>query len=176
MAKAPFSKLGLTKNQEIITLKINEQEIEVKQYLPYQDKLNLISNVVNYSAEDQRYYNPGKIRYFLAFELIENYTNISFTEKQKEDMPKLFDLLVGNGIYNEIYNAIPASETDLINDILWESIDSVYKYQNSIMGILDSVSQDYQNANFDASAIQEKLADPNNLDLLRQIAPLIGLK
>jgi hypothetical protein len=42
------------------------------------------------------------------------------------------------------------------------------------MGILDIISQDYSNLNFDASAIQEKLADPENMALLRQVLDKLG--
>ena len=52
MAKVSFTKLGLKKNQEINTIIWNEQIIEVKKYLPAQEKLDLIAKVLNYS-EDQ---------------------------------------------------------------------------------------------------------------------------
>ena len=38
MAKVSFTKLGLVKNQEINIVKGNDQEIEIKQYLPNNDK------------------------------------------------------------------------------------------------------------------------------------------
>ena len=34
MAKVSFTKLGLSKNQEVKIVEYNEQNIEVKQYLP----------------------------------------------------------------------------------------------------------------------------------------------
>ena len=42
MAKLSFNKLGLTKNQDIVNITFNNQVIEVKQYLPVNDKLQLI--------------------------------------------------------------------------------------------------------------------------------------
>ena len=42
MAKVSFTKLGLKKNEEVGILHINEQDIEVKQYLPINEKLELI--------------------------------------------------------------------------------------------------------------------------------------
>ena len=47
MAKVSFTKLGLKINQDVVYLDFNEQSIEIKQYLPVNDKLELISNVVN---------------------------------------------------------------------------------------------------------------------------------
>ena len=44
----------------------------------------------------------------------------------------------------------------------------------SILGILENVSQDYSNLNFDASKIQDALSDPNNLELLKDILTKMG--
>ena len=49
MAKVPFTKLGLTKNTEVKNFTWKDQIIEVKQYLPIQDKLSLIAAVLNKS-------------------------------------------------------------------------------------------------------------------------------
>ena len=46
MAKLTFSKLALKKQDEIKIVKYNEHEIEVKQYLPVNDKLDLIARVI----------------------------------------------------------------------------------------------------------------------------------
>jgi len=51
MAKLSFTKLGLKVNQDIKTIEYNGQNIEIKQYLPIQDKLKLIGDVIMYSAE-----------------------------------------------------------------------------------------------------------------------------
>ena len=42
MAKVTFNKLNLIKNTEIKNIYINENIIEVKQYLPVEEKLELI--------------------------------------------------------------------------------------------------------------------------------------
>jgi hypothetical protein len=69
---------------------------------------------------------------------------------------------------------IPSSELDWIEEILYSTIEHIYSYQNSIMGILDTVSEDYKNLEFDASKIQEHLADPENLTLLKSIMTKLG--
>ena len=42
MAKVSFSKLGLSKNNTIKNFEYNGQNIEVKQYLPINDKATLV--------------------------------------------------------------------------------------------------------------------------------------
>ena len=178
MAKVAFTKLGITKNSiEIENKKIiwNEQEIEIKQYLPVQEKLELISNVVNLSlSEDTSFANPVKIEVYAALEIIFAYTNVSFTEKQKEDTPKLYDLLNKSGFIDAVCSQIPEEEYNFIFDGITESIESIYKYKNSIVGILDTISTDYSNLNLDATEIQQKLSDPNNLTLIKDILSKLG--
>jgi hypothetical protein len=60
--------------------------------------------------------------------LIEKYTNISFTEKQKENIPKLFDILSGNGLVNLIISEIPQEEYDTLTRSVYDSIDAYYSY------------------------------------------------
>lgn len=106
--------------------------------------------------------------------MIDKYTNINFTEKQKENPTKLYDLLNGNGLLEKIIEVIPQIEYDEIIAGVYNTIDAVYTYQNSILGILDTISQDYSNLNLDATEIQKKLADPENMALLKNIMTKLG--
>ena len=174
MAKIGFTKLGLKPNNEIVNIKFNEQNIEVKQYLPVEEKLELITNVLELSHDSNNFSNPIKVQVYTALEMIDKYTNINFTEKQKENRTNLYDLLIGNGLLEKIIEVIPQIEYDEIIAGVYNTIDAVYAYQNSILGILDTISQDYSNLNLDATEIQKKLADPNNMELLKGIMTKLG--
>ena len=175
MAKVTFTKLGLKRKDEVKTVNINNNVIEVKQYLPVNDKLALISRVINLSHDSSNNFaNPVQVEVIGTVEIIMAYTNLSFTEKQKEDYAKLYDLLEENGITKDLISAIPEDEYAFLIDGINESIEAVYKYQNSVLGILDSVAQDYSNLEFDASKIQQELADPQNLELLKGIMSRLG--
>lgn len=174
MAKLAFTKLSLSKNQEVKIVEFNGQDIEVKQYLPVNDKFEVIGNIINRSADDNNFANPLKVEIFTTLEIISAYTNISFTEKQKEDPSKLFDLVVSSGLYKEIICAIPHTEIESLQCYINSTIDAVYKYRNSIMGLLENITTDYSNLNLEATEIQKKLADPNNMQLLRDVLTKLG--
>lgn len=176
MAKIAFTKLGLTKAAESATktVEINGQPIEVKQYLPINDKLDLIANVLNQSADDNNFANPIKLDVFTSLEIVFAYTNISFTEKQKEDLIKLYDLLESNGIFNAIIAEIPKAEYTAIVDGVVECANAVYTYRNSVMGILDTITQDYDTLNFDVNSLRDKLSSAENLTLLKDIMTKLG--
>jgi len=63
-----------------------------------------------------------------VLEIIFSYTNIAFTEKQKEDMAKLYDLLQGSELLNLILNNIPEEELNMLDKGILDTIESVYKY------------------------------------------------
>lgn len=174
MAKVSFTKLGLKKNEEVGILHINEQDIEVKQYLPINEKLELISSVINSAADENNFSNPVKENVFLTLEILYHYTNINFTDKQKEDPIKLYDLVVSSGLVNKVTNLIPEEELDEVINGVAQSVKAIYTYRNSALGILESISQDYSNLDLDATEIQEKLADPENMAFLKQVLTKLG--
>jgi len=180
MAKIAFSKLGLKKNTDVKIIKWNEQEIEVKQYLPIEDKLELVSRVMNQSIDDNNYFNVARLQMFLVLEITFAYTNISFTDKQKEDLFKLYDLIVSSGLWNEIWScrnedsALPVDEYTDIYSWIHEMMTNIYEYKNSALGIMQAITADYENLNFDSQQIRDNLSNPENLTLVKDVLTKLG--
>ena len=174
MAKASFTKLKLKTDTSVKTINFNDIEIEIKQYLPINETISLIENIINNSATELKFYSPALVHLFYALEVIYNYTNISFTDKQKEEPAKLYDTIVSSGLWNAIEEAIPEDELDFICEALDDTINSVYKYQNSVMGILDTISQDYSTLSLDASEIQKKLNSAEGVEFLKDVMDKLG--
>lgn len=175
MAKIPFSKLSLKKKEDIKTIVVNEQTIEVKQYLPINEKTDLITRIIQNSYNSEvNYYNPILLEVLTTLELVMAYSNINFTDKQKEDTAKLYDLLESNDVTNQIIAAIPETEYKFIVESIDESIKSIYTYQQSALGILSSISQDYSNVNYDMDKIQDVLGNKESLKLLREVLTKLG--
>lgn len=175
MAKVSFSKLGLKKKAETVKVQLtNEIEVEVLQYLPINDKLKIIGEVLNKSADEHNFANPVKIAMIANLEIVKAYTNLSFTEKQLEDIAKLYDLLEENDIINKVIMNIPAMEYEFLLDGIDKTIKAYYEYSNSVLGLLDIISQDYSNLELDATTIQKALANPENLTLLKDVLTKLG--
>lgn len=174
MAKIGFTKLSLKRKNEVKTITINNNQIEIKQYLPVNEKLDLIARVINGAHDQNNFPNPIKIEVIGTLEMIMAYTNISFTEKQKEDIPKLYDLLEENGVIKDIISQIPEDEYNFIIDGINKTVDAVYTYNNSVLGILESISQDYSNLDFDIEKIQQAISNPENLELLKDVLTKLG--
>ena len=174
MAKISFTKLKLTKKNEIKTLKYNGEEIEVKQYLPIQDKLALISRVISYAADQYNFANSVKLDLFLSLEIMYEYTNINFTEKQKENSTKLYDLLEENGLIDAVISLIPSTEYQTLYEGVAEISKNIYTYQNSVLGILENVVKDYDGLKFDSKEILGELSNSENLSLVKDVIDKLG--
>lgn len=174
MAKVGFNKLGLVKNTKQIEYMWNGQKIEITQYLPLEKKLEIISYIINESVDLKGYYAPYRLDLFMTIAVIYNYTNISFTEKQLEDIGKLYDLLVSSSFYTEIKTRIPHTEFEYIEENISKTIHSIYEYKNSALGILDAINNDYKNITFDAEKIQEVLESGKGLETVREVLDNLG--
>ena len=178
MAKVAFSKFGLKPNSEIKTITWGGQDIEVIQYLPIQKKLGLIGRVISQAHEqDANYSNPVKIEVYAALEILFEYTNITFTEKQKEDIPKLYDIVYSSGLWQVVIDAMPTDELDIIMNGIENSIEAIYKYQNSALGIIDLLKGDMETIdNIDVEGMKQSLAEIAESPLIKEIVPLLGLQ
>jgi hypothetical protein len=162
MAKLAFTKLGLKTTNEIKTVEFNGQNIEVKQYLSTDEKLELIATIINNSADENNFANPVKIDVYFTIGMIENYTNITFTDKQKENISKLYDIIISNKLKDVIINTIPTDELNMLTNALTDTVEAVYKYRNSIMGVLELVKSDYDTTQFDLTNRKNEISDMEN--------------
>ena len=177
MAKVPFSKLqaavdGCSVKTFYYDKSGNEVYYEVKHYLPFKEKLEMITRIVNQSVDDNGFYNPMRVQLYTVLEVMYAYTNLSFTEKQKEDPFKLYDLLVSTGIFMDVLKEIAEHDWADIQDNIKTTIDNIYKYRNSVMGILEAVSTDYGELKLDAENLTDTLLNPESLQTLKSLMPL----
>lgn len=169
MAKVTFTKLGLKRNDAIQEIDWNGQKIEIKQFLPTGKKLDLISRVINYSTDENAFYNPCKVEIFETIEIILTYTNITVTEKQSEDVLNLYDLFVSSGLKKIIYENIPEEERNYINVSVWATINEIYRYRDSAAGVIQAIVEDYKNTEIDTNKLVEELTDQENFQIVKDV-------
>lgn len=141
MGKITYASLKLKVKDDIKTFDFNGNEIEVKQFLSIQDKIDLV-DITLQKAKENNLYNPIKIDMYFHLYLIYLYTNISFTEKQREDEYKLYDVLESNGLVDLVLQYINEEEyLDLIEKIK-EKVKMELKYGNTIASVISKVIND----------------------------------
>lgn len=171
MAKVPFSKLKLkVASDHFVPVQIGDVTFGVRQYLPAQEKLALISRIIELAHDlENNYSNPIKVEIYTVLEVIKAYTELTFTEKQEEDIPKLYDQFISSGAWDIIREVIPETEYGTVQWGVTTCIEAIYKYRNSVLGILDTIGTDYSDLNFDIDTINEKVNNPNTLQFVKDL-------
>lgn len=175
MAKIAFSKLNKIKSIPAKIITIVDAEVSVAQYLSLEEKLDLIQTVIELSGNgEEGFYNIVKLQTYYTIEMLRAYTNISFTEKQLEDTPKLYDAIMINKIWEEVSKVIPQEEQDYIWDNLLNLAKEVTEYNHSALGILKTLGTDYDNLDLDIETLNKKIKDPESLKLLKDVVSKLG--
>lgn len=104
-----FSELELKINDKVRTLKFKNKDIKVKQYLPIQDKLNLVQIALQQSL-DEGIYNDGLLTAYFHTYVVMFYTDLEFTEEEKQDVLTLFNLMDSENLIGSVIELIPQSE------------------------------------------------------------------
>lgn len=175
MAKTTYNKLGLKKIDSTTSFKWKgkddiELEINVKNYLPLEKKIALVEEVLNSTiSDDKSFINEIQKEVLTVLNIIFYYTDVEFTEKQKENIYSLYDNLLSSGFVEAVSSIIPEEEIMQINHWVDAMVSNYYKYQTSALGILEKVTTDYKDLDLDAEALSSKIKDPENLTLLKNI-------
>ena len=135
----------------------NGNKIEVLDYLPIEDKYDLIMITLQ-KAFENGYYNPIKIDEFFHLHLIYMYTNINFTEKQREDENKLYDNLKSNGLIDAFLTQFNEEEYNELYIWMDEVKREISDYKRSVSGLVQNLIADLPRQ---AEAMQEIV---NNFD------------
>ena len=176
MAKISFTKLNKIKSLPVVEISIDDQKVLVEQYLPLEEKVNLITSVIEQSGNgEEGFFNIVKLEAYYIIEMIRAYTNISFTEKQLEDTTKLYDAIRLNDIWATVADAIPGAEREYIWSNIMALAREITTYNNSVLGVLKTISSDRDSLNFDVQEIMNNLNDPEALKLLKGMVDMTGL-
>ena len=159
MAKVSYANMKLKMNESVKEVQLGETKIEVKQYLPVEEKYSFLNIVLQNSLEND-IYHPVKVDMYFHLYLVYLYTNINFTDKQKEDESKLFDVLLTNGIIEGVITSMPEAEYNMLVNLLNQMIEKNEKYRTTFAGIVGKFINDLP-AQADAAMKIVENFDPN---------------
>lgn len=126
-----FSDLKLKAKDAIkIINPIKGVEIKVKQYLPMEEKVNLVQIALQQSIEDGVYNEGLLIAYFNTY-IVMFYSDLEFSDEEKQDIISIFDILDTNGIITAVCDAIPETEFHDLTDLLNSQHDNNIVYKQS---------------------------------------------
>lgn len=172
MSKVSFSSLKLKVNTDVTKFNFNANVIEVLKYLPWHDKYDLVMITLQKSEEDGTY-NELKLDMYFHLHLVYMYTNLTFTEKQKEDEEKIYDSLMSSGFIDEFLKVFNESEYNQLWNMIISIADTKSKYLNSAGGILRGFVKDLPTQ---AQAVKEIVDsfDPKKYQNVINFAKAVG--
>lgn len=166
--KVSYANMKLKTNAAVNTFQFCGQKIEVLKYLPAADKYDLLMITLQKSLEGN-IYNEFKLNLYFELNLVYMYTNISFTEKQREDEFKLYDTLRSNGFFELFYEALDDKEYEELFDQIAELKATMEKSKNSVAGVIANIIKDLP-ANAEAAAKIVENFDPSQFQAVVDFA------
>ena len=142
-----YSDLNLTINNNTNNIPINEDNINILQYLPIEDKNSIIYLALQ-NAEENGEYNLIKLDMYYKLYTVYMYSNLEFAEEEKDDEAKIFDVLNSNGLMDMIIAAIPPHEKEYCDTLLEKTLEAKRTYRNTVASVIHSFINDLpKNAN-----------------------------
>jgi hypothetical protein len=138
MAKVALSKLKLEKEIEPKKIIINDIEIEVYQYLDTAVKTMIVQSAA-WGSLAKNIVDEILLDAYLHVLILEYYTNITLTDKHRENLLSTFDLLQSNGIFEQIVAAMPDGEYDYLFNCALSLSKRINEYNASVPGLMQQL-------------------------------------
>lgn len=170
--KVSYANLKLKVNTDVNTFQFGENKavIEVLKYLPIEDKNDLI-HITLQNAEENGIYNDVLVEMYFNLYIVYFYTNLNFTDKQKEDPAKLYDQMESNGLITQVIAHMDEDEYANLLTYLETIRDEMLTYKNTAGAVLQTIVQDLPR-NAAAAAEIVNSWTPQQFDQVKRLAQM----
>ena len=104
---AKITDFNLVFEPNINNVNIKDIEVNIYKNIQFNRRLEMLSDIINESADDTKYYNIGKLKIFFTLFTVQYYTDI---EMDEEDLSEAFDAAKETGLLGKVLAAIPEEE------------------------------------------------------------------
>lgn len=147
--------------------------INVLQYLPVNEKAELIQFVVNSAIDEYTgCFSPLRVEIFFAIAICKWYAAIEIEDLS--DIAAAYDLLDSTGFIGNVMANIPKDELKFISDLMRETVDDIARYNNSAAGIIQNMSNSSEGLSSNIEDILKKIKEGQGLELLSEIKNVVG--
>ena len=141
MAILNYKDLNLSKANVFKTFKWGDKNVEILDYLPIESKYDVVMITLQRAYEDG-IYNPIKLDMFYHLNLVYAYTNLVFTDEERENESKLYDEMVSSGFMSLFLENMNPDEYAEMQDDIDNIIESNMKYRVSAAAIFSKFVDD----------------------------------
>lgn len=114
-----------------------EVEVKVLQYLPIEQKNDIIQLTLQ-NSEENGVFNYLLLDMYFHLYICYLYTDIDFTEEEKENPANTFDVLTSTGVLNQVIATMNPDEYKALHQILDTSVENKIKYNNTLASVINS--------------------------------------
>lgn len=118
-------------------IKVGDKNIAVFNKRPIESKINIVQLALQESMENG-IYNEGKLQTLFYVYTVFYYTDIEFTDEEKADYYKVFNVLFNSGLLEKIFAKIDVDEMKILTELLDSQKTTNEKYLLSAAGIVNS--------------------------------------
>lgn len=172
-----FKDLKLTPKVSFTDVKIGEDAVlKVANYLPIEDKGNLITFVVDMALDATTgCFSPVRVETYFALAICRWYGDMVFDDDDiQKNVALTYDTLETNGIIDAIMNAIPKDELEFIQDLVKDTISDIARYNSSAAGIIQMMNQNASQLDTQITNILDSIKNGENLETLSVIKDMVG--
>lgn len=136
-----YTDLNLKVNKDVKSFTFNDVTVNVLQYLPLDQKYDLMMITLQQSYVDG-VYNDLLLDAYFHLALVYMYTDIEFTDQDKADEMALYDALQSSGFIDKFLSALNPSEYDMLHSYIGLFVKLKMKYSTSAANLLSKVIDD----------------------------------
>ena len=150
-----YKDLNLHINNDTYFIEVQGKKINIKKYLPINDKKDLVEITLQKAEQADGTYNEILIDMYFNLHLVYLYTDIVFTDEDREDEMKLYDELESSGLLERILDKIPDEEYNTLMDYLKAMRKEISSYKHSAAAMVQKLIVDLpKNAEAAAKIVQ----------------------
>lgn len=171
-----FDDLYLEPNENISAFTYKGKTVNVKQYLPIEEKAELVSYVLNHAIDLRtNTFSPLRVSVYLTLGIINWYSNINFEPEQLEEKaPEVFDLIDGSKFLELFLDNMENTEFEYMNKTVAKVLKDYETYANSMVGMISAMSSDASSMNKEIEEIMTKIKNKEGLEELAVIKDIVG--
>lgn len=172
-SKVSFSTLKLKVDDGVNTFNFAEKEIEVRKYLPIEEKRDLVDVAIQKSVKmESGRIDEVELEKNFNLNIVYLYTNLNFTEKQREDEGKIYDQLRCSGLLDEVVAHMDQDEYREVLDYLTLTKESYTKYSESLMAGVATVLEQLPQRMREAVEIMNSGLKPESFENVKAMVDL----
>lgn len=174
MGKVAFTNLKIKDKEDINTITFNGINIDIAQQVSTSDAVDLIEFAAAHSFLSDGIYDMNLADAYFHLYLIYLITNINFTDKQKEDELKLYDMIRNSGLLDAILAAFNEDRYNELVSALDNRLESEVNRSNTICGIFDKFIVNMPDTVEKASEIIKDF-NPDQVKMVMDLAQSFGM-